>query len=320
MDKDAWSTIKVQGERWFPSETRFIDELGAGWGDWGCDSETGKLRAVLLRRPGKEIDRVDGGNYTQFRWKAPMDPARARDQQDRLAQVYRDHGAKVFYVENQREDRPNAMYMRDLVLMTPEGAIVGRPGIAARRGEERYAAEQLARLGVPIVATVHGDGFFDCACAMWVDRTTVIIGTGARANREGAAQVEAALRGMGVTTILPFLIPYGHAHLDGLINFADRRTVLVFPWQVPYDLVKVLLDRDYKVVEATDLLEIKVQSAINFVALEPGLIVMGEGAPDTRGKLERAGVKVIETELDEIRKGWGAAHCMTVFLKRDPVL
>ena len=242
---------------------------GQGGGDWGCDSETGKLRAVLLRRPGKEIDRVDGGNYTQFRWKAPMDQARARDQQDRLAQVYRGHGAKVFYVENQREDRPNAMYMRDLVLMTPEGAIVGRPGIAARRGEERYAAEQLARLGVPIVATVHGDGFFDCACAMWVDRTTVIIGTGARANREGAAQVEAALRGMGVTTILPFLIPYGHAHLDGLINFADRRTALVFPWQVPYDLVKVLLDRDYKVVEATDLLEIKVHSAINFVALEP---------------------------------------------------
>jgi N-dimethylarginine dimethylaminohydrolase len=117
-----------------------------------------------------------------------MDPFKAREQQDNLAQVYRDHGAKVFYVEEQREDRPNAMYMRDLVLMTPEGAIVGRPAISARRGEERYAALALAKLGVPIVATVHGGGVFDCACAEWIDRETVVLGTGARSNPEGAAR------------------------------------------------------------------------------------------------------------------------------------
>jgi len=312
-------TIHVQGERWYPSETKFSDEISSNWGDWGCDSEVGHMRAVLLRRPGKEIEIVNSKNYSDYRWKAPMDPARARDQQDHLAQIYRDHGAQIHYVENQREDRPNSLYMRDLVFMTPEGAIVGRPGIAARRGEERYAAEALSRLGVPIISTIHGEGFFDCACAMWVDRETVIVGTGARANQVGASQVEDALRSVGVKTILPFLIPFGHAHLDGLINFADKKTVLLFPWQVPYDVVKALMDRDCNIVEATDLEEIKINSAVNFVAVEPGVITMPAGSPKTRAKLEKAGVEVIEVELDEIMKGWGASHCMTVALKRDPV-
>lgn len=311
--------IKVQGERWFPSETKFADEMKDLWGNWYCDSEVGKLRRVLMRRPGKEIEIVNETNYSQFRWKNPMDVDKARAQQDKLAQIYRDHGAEVYYVEDQREDRPNALFMRDLVFITPEGAIVCRPGIAARRGEERFAAAALSKLGVPIVKTINGEGFFDGACGMWVDRNTVILGTGARANREGAAQVEAELRNMGVTDIIRFGIPYGHAHLDGLMNFPDKKTVLLFPWQVPYDVVKALLDKGFKVIEADDLYEVKVKMAINFVALEPGKIVMPSGCPNTKHKLEEAGVEVIEVDLDEIMNGWGAIHCMTVFLNRDPI-
>lgn len=311
--------VKVQGERWFPSEKTFSDEISELWGNWYCDSEVGRLRSVLLRRPGKEIENITDHNYSEYRWKAPMIPERARAQQDALVQIYLDHGVQVHYVQEQREDRPNALFMRDLVFMTPEGAIVCRPGISARRGEERYAAQALASLGVPIIKTINGDGFFDGACAMWVDRHTVIIGTGARANREGAAQVEAELRNIGVTDIIRFEIPYGHAHIDGLLNMADKKTAVLFPWQIPYDVVRPLLDRGFSIVEATNLEEIKLRACINFVALEPGTVVMPAGCPETKGKMEDAGIEVIEAEMDEILKGWGAIHCMTAFLRRDPV-
>lgn len=154
---------------------------------------------------------------------------------------------------------------------------------------------------------------------MWVDRETVIIGTGARANSEGAAQVAAALESIGVRQVIPFQIPFGHAHLDGLINFPDRDKVLLFPWQVPYDVVKALLDKGFQVIEATDLTEIKTKACINFVTLEPGKIVMPARSPDTQAKLEEAGIVVLTTEMDEIMNGWGSMHCMTVFLHRDPV-
>lgn len=311
--------INVQGERWFPAETRFSDEMENLWGKWYCDSEVGKLRDVLIRRPGKEIEIVNNENYQDYRWKAPMNVEAARHEQDKLAQIYKDNGVRVHYVEDQRDDKPNALYMRDLVLMTPEGAIVCRPGIAARRGEERYAAQALSKLGVPIVRTINGEGFFDGACALWVDRQTVILGTGARANKIGAAQVEYELRNMGVSEIIPMQIPYGHAHLDGLLNFVDKKKVLLFPWQVAYDVVKPLLDKGFEVIEATDIEEVKVNMCVNIVALEPGKILMPAGSPNTKKKLEKSGVEVIDVHLDEIMKGWGAIHCMSVFLNRDPV-
>ncbi|BDH60681.1 nitrate reductase [Lysinibacillus sp. PLM2] len=272
-----------------------------------------------MRRPGSEIERVNDSNFSIYRWKAPMNVERAREQQDFLVNIYKEHGVNVHYVEKQREDRPNALFMRDQVFMTPEGAIVCRNGISARRGEERYAAEALASIGVPIVKTINGNGFFDGACAMWVDRQTVIIGTGARANKEGADQVISELRNMGVTDIIRFEIPYGHAHLDGLINIADRKKVVLFPWQVPYDVVNSLIEREFEIIEATNLEEIKVNACINFVAIEPGKVVMPANCPETKMKIENAGIQVIEAPMDEILKGWGAIHCMTAFLRRDPI-
>jgi len=309
--------VTVQGERWFPSANTFAQDMVANWGDWGCDSEVGKLRAVLMHRPGPEIDRmIDPGEY---RFKALMDPEKARKQHDDLTDIYRRHGVKVYYVEETRVDRPNALYMRDLLFMTPEGAIIGRPAMAQRRGEERYVAEALGRLGVPIIKTVNGNGIFEGACAMWVDRTTVLLGTGARANQEGAAQVEAELRNIGVTDIIRFQIPYGHAHIDGLMNIPDRKVAFIFPWQTPYDVVKALLDRDFRILENPWIEEVKLTFGVNFVALEPGKVVMPAGNPKSKKILEDAGIEVIDVDISELMKGWGAIHCMTAFLKRDPI-
>ncbi|MGB9867424.1 MAG: dimethylarginine dimethylaminohydrolase family protein [Bacillota bacterium] len=313
----AVEEVTVRGERWFPSDRTFAEEMPELWGDWYCDSEVGKLRAVLMHRPGPEIDNMK--DPAPYRFKALMDPEKARAQHDALAEIYRQHGVKVYYVEQTRLDRPNAIFMRDLMFMTPEGAIIGRPAMASRRGEERYVAEALAKLGVPIIKTVNGDGIFEGACAMWVDRETVILGTGSRCNQSGAAQVESELRNIGVKYVIKFQIPYGHAHIDGLMNIADRKTAIVFPWQVPYDVCKALLDRGFTILEATDIREVKLTFGVNFVALEPGKVVMPAGNKNCKAVLESAGISVIEVDISELMKGWGAVHCMTAFLKRDPI-
>jgi len=143
----------LAGERWFAKENSIIDDMKELWGDWGVHSEVDELKSVLMRRPGKEIENFD---WQAARFKAPIDVERFRAQHDNLAQIYRDHGVTVHYIEEQREDKPNALFCRDLVLMTPEGAIVTRPAMEARRGEERYAAKKLADMGVPIIRTICG--------------------------------------------------------------------------------------------------------------------------------------------------------------------
>ena len=143
----------LAGERWFPLETTITEDMSSIWGDWGVCSEVDKLKAVLMRRPGKEVENFD---WKAARFRAPIDPEKFRAQHDALADVYRAHGVQVHYVDEQRGDRPNALFCRDLVFMTPEGAIVTRPATEARRGEERYAAKKLADLGVPINRTADG--------------------------------------------------------------------------------------------------------------------------------------------------------------------
>lgn len=312
-------TYTIQGERWFPEENAFTDDMDVVWGDWYCDSEVGTLRAVLLHRPGPEIEGITQDNFAEYRFRAPIDAVKAREQQDALAEVYRNNGVTVHYVEGQRSDRPNAMYVRDLMVMTPNGAIVCRPGIPARRGEEQAVHRTLLKLGVPVAKTINGDGFFEGACALWVDRNTCIVGSGSRSNQAGVEQVSRELSTMGVENVIHAQIPYGSIHLDGYISFVDRRKALIFPWHTTYDTMKPLLDMGFELIEAGDIEEVKQGMGLNTVALAPGTVVMPAGNPGIRSQLEGAGVEVIAVELDEIMNGWGSIHCMTGFLKRDPI-
>ena len=78
--------------------------------------------------------------------------------------------------------------MQRINVYDTEGAIITRPGMSARRGEERYVAA-LADIGVPIVRTVNGDGIFEGANAMWVDRKTVILATSSRTNKSDLSKL-----------------------------------------------------------------------------------------------------------------------------------
>jgi len=303
----------LPGERWFPDPAPFEEDLPRDWGDWGVASEVDDLKAVLVRRPGREVDDFD---YQLARFMAPVDAAKMRAEHDRLTGLYRQYGVAVHYIEVQRDDRPNALFCRDLVFMTPEGAILARPAMRARRGEERYAAKALADLGVPIIKTVNGHGLFEGAMGMWVDRETVILATGVRTNRSGCEQVAAELTRMGVTQIVPMAIPYGHAHIDGLLNFAARDVAMIHASQVPYDVVDILKHKGFNILEAPSQTEAKQNLAINFLALKPGLVIQPGGNPRTRAVLESSGIEVIPVDIPEILKGAGGIHCMTAFLKR----
>jgi len=308
--------IETRSE-WLALDTDMRDELTDYWGGgWGCDSEVGTLRAVLLRRPGREIENI--ADPDTYRWRGIMDPEKAREQHDALAALYRKHGVTVHYVENMREDKPNGLFMRDNVLMTPGGAVVGRQAMACRRGEERYAAEALAALGVPILRTVAGAGIFETACCLWVDAETVIIGSGNRANAEGCRQIGEVMRGFAVENFIFIQIPYGYAHIDSIISFVDTKTALFDPAHLPWNVWSALRERGITLIEAPSPAETR-NLALNVVALAPGEIVMAAGNPETRKCLEKNGIRVAETGISELLKGWGSLHCMTAVLKREPV-
>src|SRR5579875_1840781 len=310
--------MHVVGDRWLPDERPFSEDREALWGDFYCDSEAGRLRAVLMHRPGPELDLITPSTYHQWLFDAPIGPGRFREQFDRLVEIYRENDVEVHLVEGQRTDRPNAVYMRDLYTMTPEGAILARPATLQRRGEERAVARNLLRLGVPVLKTVNGTGLYEGSHVMWMDRTTCLIGTSSRTNAEGARQVAEELRTLGVETIIPIACPYGQIHIDGFISVVDYHVLVISPWLVTWDLRRTLLDRGFTLIEDTNLDEVG-RLGTNFVALGPRRVVMPEGFPESRDLLEKNDVEVITLPFDEVLRGGGAVHCMTGFIKRDPL-
>jgi len=64
----------------------------------GADSEVGRLRTVMLHRPGPELARLTPRNSDSLLFDAIPWLGRAQDEHDAFADVLRDHGVEVLYL------------------------------------------------------------------------------------------------------------------------------------------------------------------------------------------------------------------------------
>ena len=87
-ERDHVLSAAYGGELWSPRLSAMTEDMASTWGDWGVSSEIGRLHAVLLRRPGPELDAVTDFDAMQMR--SDLSPDSVREQHDALAD---DHGA-----------------------------------------------------------------------------------------------------------------------------------------------------------------------------------------------------------------------------------
>ncbi len=302
------------GEGWSPRLSSLRDEIGHLWHACGVDNEWTPMRAVLLHRPGGELDLSDAPNNVHMLETPHL--ASVQQQHDGIAQTLREHGVTVHYVNPIDTPPPNQIFVADLMFMTPEGVILGRPASTVRAGEERCVARRLADLGIPILRNIRGTGTFEGADAAWLDEQTVLLATGLRTNQEGVDQVAGTLMELGVEVIQVGL-PYGSMHLMGELRFADRDLAIARPGWVPYAAVQALRDHGYNVLFTPDEEEIIQGMALNFVTLGPRKILMSAGNPITQDFYEAAGITCVVVETDEIGKAAGGIGCMTGIMERE---
>lgn len=310
---DPTAASAYGGPGWTPRTRALRDELGSLWRACGIASEWEPLRAVLLHRPGPELDGLGDPDTTLM--LQPMEPDEVRTQHDQLAQAYRDNGVQVHHVEPEETPPPNQMFCADLMVMTPAGAIVGRPASTVRAGEERWLARRLADVGIPILRTVSGHGTFEGADALWLDPRTALVGRGLRTNEEGTAQVEATLAEQDVRTILVDL-PHGSMHLMGEIRIVDRDLAFVRKGRCPWRAVQALEAAGHEIRFFPSEEEARGGMAHNFVVLGPRRILMPEGNPVSRAAYEDAGVECVTVPTHHIARAAGAIGCLTAVLER----
>jgi arginine deiminase len=70
----------------------------------GVDSEVGRLRAVIVHRPGAELKRVGPRTGSQLPFAGLPWAARAQQEHDIFTQALRDHGVQVLYLTELLQD------------------------------------------------------------------------------------------------------------------------------------------------------------------------------------------------------------------------
>jgi N-dimethylarginine dimethylaminohydrolase len=328
----AWiynQTIKMFAA---PAAPPFEDkaELEAHWGRaWGIDNDVGRIRAVLVYRPGPEMAVIDPrkriesigsfgdekvGWYFQSDHVPPV--AEMQAQHDGLLAALRAEGVEVHEVEGVGGGRLKSCYTRDPLIMVKGGAIVCRMGARIRRGEELAITRTLARIGVPILRTLSGEALMEGGSFAWINSKTAVIGCGVRVNREGAAQVAEVLKRQGVELIVIDLVGYD-IHIDGSFQMIDKDLALIDPTGLPYSFLerlKALGVRSVEIEPADD------KWIVNSLAVAPGKIIMPEGATNrTLDALAKHGVSWTTIPYGKMQLNGGGIHCSTTPLIRDPV-
>ncbi len=316
MVKESFGTAAYGGENWSGRDRGHRAEIGDLWAQGGIDSEYGRLKSVLLHRPGAELAASADPEAVQM--IQPLDLARAAGEHDALVKVYRDHGVDVHYVDPPSLPTANQMFCADLMFATPEGVIPARPASTVRAGEERWVARRLADLGVPILRMLTGTATFEGADAAWLDPKTVLIGRGLRTNREGAEQVAGALADIGTQAIIVDL-PFGTMHFMGLLRICDRDLAIVWPRRTPHAVVEALRARDIEVAFLPASDDFEFRSAFNFVTLGPRKILMVGDNGQATDFYTGLGLECLETPCAELRKAAGAVGCLTGIIERELV-
>jgi dimethylargininase len=249
------------------------------------------LTHAIVRKPGKNFARgITTAKNQQHSYPLIM------RQHEGYVETLRSSGLEVILLDP-LPDWPDAYFVEDTAVVTPDVAIITVPGAESRRGETDSIASVLAEFRN--IEHMQLPGTLDGGDVLMVG-THFIIGISERTNEKGAAQVGSILEHYG-NTWSKVTVRTG-LHLKSSVNLVGRNTLLTtkelsgHKKLAPYD--KIVVDE-------------KEKSACNTLWVNNTLIVP-EGFPALRKKLEPIGLDITELDISEVSKMDGGLTCMSL--------
>lgn len=249
---------------------------------------------ALVRRPGP---RLADGLVTHID-RSPVDLDLARQQWQTYGDVLAAAGWQVVEVEP-ADDRPDAVFVEDPVVVHGDLAVIARSGAPERRGEAVGVERAVRNLGLR-VAHIKAPGTLDGGDVLRVGGTAYV-GLGARTNGIGIQQLAKHLRQFAVRVQA---VPVGRAlHLKSACTALPDGTVV--GWGPVVD------DREaFPVYE-----DVPEEAGAHVVHLAADHLLMAASAPVTAGSYRRRGYLVTEVDVSEFEKLEGCVTCLSVRIR-----
>ena len=220
----------------------------------------------------------------------------ARTQHAEYCEVLAQNGVNLVHIR--ADDRfPDCCFVEDPVLVVEGILVEAAMGAAARRGESDALRAELGHdrtvceIGDP--ATLEGGD------VLWIDRR-FYVGLGARTNRAAVDRLTAYLEPLGYE-VQPIEL-HDTLHLKSVCAYLGGGHIV---WHRGHFDPSPLADYE--------LIEIGEEDAysVNCLALN-GVVVVAEGYPRTRDRIEAYGFRTIEVSVSEFRKADGGLSCLSI--------
>lgn len=197
------------------------------------------------------------------------------------------------------DDHPDALFVEDVALTFPQGAILLRPGAPARAGEVAYIAAAL-RGHHAIVLAMNGPGHVDGGDVLRLaDR--VLIGLSGRTDRDGAEELIGLLAQLGLRGAIAETPP-GVLHFKTGCSLIDAHTIFALPQMVDLPAFAGLTVVPVPAGETKAANKLR----INDIAL------IGANFPQSRAIIESFGIKTIALPVEHIGRIDAGLSCMSL--------
>jgi len=288
----------------------------------GGQSEVGKLRRVAIKHArdafgdAAAIER----QWRDLRYLARPDVTAATPEYERFLALLEAAGVETLHLPFDDTVGLDSLYPRDASIVCNRGVILCNMGKPQRRTEPAVQEAAFRAAGIPIRGRITGDGTVEGGDVCWIDERTLAVGRGYRTNEAGIRQLRDLVRDC-VDEVIVVPLPHWHGpedvfHLMSIVSPIDRDLFLVYAPLMPVPFREALTSRRIALVEVPDA-EFDTLGC-NVLAVAPRDVLMIAGNPETRARLERAGVTVREFAGREIcLKGGGGPTCLTRPLMRD---
>ena len=200
-------------------------------------------------------------------------------------------------VLDELDNHPDAYFVEDVAIVTPEVAVVTRPGAESRRDEIGFIVEPLRSYRE--VRHIEAPGTLDGGDVLIVGKHC-IVGLSERTNREGASGLAVILDDFGYKTDIAE--NKEALHFKSNVNFLDEHSLLVT--QQAFWLDCLADYRKFVVPEGEEY-------AANVVWIN-GSILVSENYTGTIRLLTENGFNVIPMPTSEIEKMDGGLTCLSL--------
>jgi N-dimethylarginine dimethylaminohydrolase len=258
--------------------------------------------------------------WRDLRYVARPDVTAATDEYERFLTLLEAAGVEALRLPLDPTVGLDSLYVRDASIVCEGGVILCNMGKLQRRTEPAAQEAAFRAAGIPIRGRITGDGTMEGGDVCWIDERTLAVGRGYRTNDAGIRQLRDLVRD-DVDEVVVVPLPHWHGpedvfHLMSMVSPIDRDLFLVYAPLLPVPFREALTSRGIELVEMPD--SEFATLGCNVLAVAPREVLLVAGNPETRARLEHAGVTVHEFAGREIcLKGGGGPTCLTRPLTRD---